>query len=80
MDRILRLLASYSILTCTLVTKEGHAQRLYGLAPVGKYFVKNGDGVSFAPLVLMLQAKTSVDCWFVFLLCLFFFFFKMEYS
>ncbi|KAJ0079916.1 hypothetical protein Patl1_22825 [Pistacia atlantica] len=64
-DRILRLLASHSILTCKLVTnKDGQAQRLYGLAPVCRYFVQNEDGVSLAPSMLIVQDKASVDCWY----------------
>ncbi|XP_043693328.1 caffeic acid 3-O-methyltransferase-like [Telopea speciosissima] len=43
-DRIMRLLASYSILTCSLVTHDdGRVERLYGLAPVSTYFLKNHD-------------------------------------
>ncbi|KAF6143841.1 hypothetical protein GIB67_009822 [Kingdonia uniflora] len=34
LDRMLRLLASYKVLTCTMHTLEdGHVERLYGLAP-----------------------------------------------
>ncbi|KAK0601098.1 hypothetical protein LWI29_021294 [Acer saccharum] len=63
-DRILRLLASHSILTCSLVTTEdGHLQRLYGLAPLCKYFVPNEDGVSLAPYLLVFQDKVSMDSW-----------------
>ncbi|KAJ4974632.1 hypothetical protein NE237_007806 [Protea cynaroides] len=41
-DRILRLLSSYSILTCSLATDEnGGVTRLYGLAPVSKYHLKD---------------------------------------
>ncbi|XP_022718854.1 caffeic acid 3-O-methyltransferase-like [Durio zibethinus] len=63
-DRILRLLATHSILTCDLVTGEdGHTQRLYGLAPVGKYFLQNEDGVSFAPLLHVYLEKYIIECW-----------------
>lgn len=65
-DRMLRLFASYSILTCTLVTdKDGHAQRLYGLAPVCKYLTKNEDGCSLAPFLLRFQSNVSINCWYV---------------
>ncbi|XVF06639.1 hypothetical protein REPUB_Repub06bG0067300 [Reevesia pubescens] len=64
-DRILRLLACHNILTCNLVTGEdGHTQRLYGLASVGKYFLQTDeDGISFAPLIQIYNEKYIVDCW-----------------
>ncbi|KAA3468598.1 caffeic acid 3-O-methyltransferase-like [Gossypium australe] len=50
-DRMLRLLAAHSILTCDQITgQDGLTQRSYGLASIGKYFLQNEDGVSFAPL------------------------------
>ncbi|XP_058086976.1 caffeic acid 3-O-methyltransferase-like [Magnolia sinica] len=65
LDRILRLLASYSVLTCSLLTHDdGRVERLYGLAPVCKFLVKNQDGVSIAPLVLMNQDKVLMESWY----------------
>uniref|UniRef100_A0A5B7BL78 Putative O-methyltransferase 2 n=1 Tax=Davidia involucrata TaxID=16924 RepID=A0A5B7BL78_DAVIN len=61
LDRILLLLASYSVLTCSVVDAE---QRLYGLAPVAKYFVRNEDGVSLGPLMALLQDKVFIDSWY----------------
>ncbi|KAI6695949.1 hypothetical protein NL676_023659 [Syzygium grande] len=62
-DRMLRLLASYSITSCTLIEdKGGRPQRLYGLGPRSKYFVGN-DGASLAPLHLLLQDKTVLQTW-----------------
>ncbi|KAM7256350.1 hypothetical protein ACFE04_012091 [Oxalis oulophora] len=49
LDVILGLLATHSILTCSVVTNNDHdgsVQRLYGLAPVAKYFIKNQHGGS----------------------------------
>ncbi|KAL5145757.1 Caffeic acid 3-O-methyltransferase [Glycine soja] len=58
LDRILRLLACYNILSFSLRTlPDGKVERLYGLAPVAKYLVKNEDGVSIAALNLMNQDK-----------------------
>ncbi|PPR93532.1 hypothetical protein GOBAR_AA27140 [Gossypium barbadense] len=57
-DRMLRLLAAHSILTCDQITGQyGLTQRSYGLASVGKYFFQNEDGVSFAPLLRMFLEK-----------------------
>lgn len=50
LDRMLRLLANYSVLTCSTVVRDnGNVVRLYGLAPVCKYFIPNEDGFSFSP-------------------------------
>ncbi|CAA2968498.1 caffeic acid 3-O-methyltransferase-like [Olea europaea subsp. europaea] len=57
LDRMLRLLVSYSVLTCSV----SDGQRRYGLAPVTKYFVKNEDGVSLCPLMALLQDKVFID-------------------
>lgn len=65
LDRILRLLASYSVLQCKLKSLGDHdgVERLYGLAPVCKYLIKNADGVSMAPLLLMNQDKVLMESW-----------------
>ncbi|XP_010267679.1 PREDICTED: caffeic acid 3-O-methyltransferase 1-like [Nelumbo nucifera] len=65
LDRMLRLLASYSILTCSVVEQEdGRVQRLYGLAPVCKYFVPNEDGASLASMILLSQDKVFMETWY----------------
>lgn len=64
LDRMLRLLATYSVLNCTLRTlPDGRVERLYSLAPVCKFLTKNGDGVSVAPLLLMNQDKVLMESW-----------------
>lgn len=64
LDRMLRLLACYNILTCSVRTEQdGKVQRLYGLAPVAKYLVKNEDGVSISALNLMNQDKVLMESW-----------------
>ncbi|KAK9280665.1 hypothetical protein L1049_014362 [Liquidambar formosana] len=69
-DRILRLLATHSVLTCSVADGGGGGgdnrfQRLYGLAPVCKYLVRNEDGVSLGPLMSLLQDKVFMDSWSV---------------
>lgn len=59
LDRMLGLLATYSILTCYVVDD----QRSYGLAPVCKYLVRNEDGVSLGPLMSLIQDKVFMDSW-----------------
>ncbi|XP_043694971.1 caffeic acid 3-O-methyltransferase-like [Telopea speciosissima] len=64
-DRILRLLSSYSILACSLVTEEnGEVTRLYGLAPVSKFLVSNQEEVSFSPFAFLLQEKAIIESWY----------------
>ncbi|KAK3042829.1 hypothetical protein RJ639_001102 [Escallonia herrerae] len=65
LDRILRLLTTYSVLNCTLKNlPDGRVERLYALAPVCKFLVKNADGVSVAPLLLMNQDKVLMESWY----------------
>ncbi|KAJ7959440.1 Caffeic acid O-methyltransferase [Quillaja saponaria] len=65
LDRMLFLLASYSVLTYSLRThSDGRVERLYGLAPVCKFLVKNEDGVSLAPLSLMNHDKVLMESWY----------------
>lgn len=65
LDSMLRLLASHSILTCSTSTcqHDGHVLRLYGLAPVSKYFIRNQDGGSMAPFLDMIQDKVIMNIW-----------------
>ncbi|KAK1282944.1 Caffeic acid 3-O-methyltransferase [Acorus calamus] len=63
LDRIFRLLASHSVLTCSVVdSQDGKPKsRLYGLAPVAKFLIKNEHGMSTAPLVLLNLHKVSME-------------------
>ena len=64
LDRILRLLASFSVLNCSLHTLPGGGvERLYGLAPVCKFLTKNDEGVSLSNLCLMNQDKILMESW-----------------
>ncbi|GMN29013.1 hypothetical protein TIFTF001_051698 [Ficus carica] len=63
-DRMLRLLASHSVLICSVVSDESagsNARRFYSLCPVSKYFVTNEDGVSLGPLIALQQGKVFMD-------------------
>ena len=69
LDRMLRLLASYSVLTCSVATDvDGdHAiqtpTRVYGLAPVGQVLcTEQNKGRRFTKLLLaLLQDKVFID-------------------
>lgn len=64
LDRMLRLLASYCVLSYSLQTlPDGRVQRLYGLSPVCEFLTKNDDGVSLGALSLTIQDKISLKSW-----------------
>ena len=64
LDRILRLLASHSILTCSVrKLHDGGVERLYGLDTVCKYLTNNDDGVSLATHCLLNQDKVLMESW-----------------
>ncbi|OMO70100.1 O-methyltransferase, family 2 [Corchorus olitorius] len=61
LDSLLRLLASYSVLGCSLA--DDSLQRVYSLAPVSKFFVRNEDGASLGPLVALVHDSIFLDTW-----------------
>ncbi|RWW54682.1 hypothetical protein BHE74_00038727 [Ensete ventricosum] len=64
-DRMLRLLAAYNVVSCTVGTDaDGRPSRKYGAAPACKYLTKNEDGVSMAALALMNQDKVLMESWY----------------
>lgn len=65
LDRMLRLLATHSVLTCAGAAGEGEGAipRVYGLSPVSKYFVRNPEGASLGALLALLQDKVFTDSW-----------------
>jgi hypothetical protein len=66
LDRMLRLLTSYSLLTCSVRTGEdGRVQRLYGIAPAGKFYVQNEDGYSLGAVPLFSLHPPLAEVWYV---------------
>ncbi|RXH85499.1 hypothetical protein DVH24_009320 [Malus domestica] len=66
LDRIPRLLASYSILSCSVVANEedgSDSQRVYSIGPVSNYFVTDEDGVSLGPMMALSQDKVVLESW-----------------
>ncbi|KAK3198149.1 hypothetical protein Dsin_021564 [Dipteronia sinensis] len=63
LNRILPLLARYSILTCSLKTlPDGKVERVYGLAPARKLLIKNEDvAVCISAPALMNQGKVLME-------------------
>ncbi|XP_030467765.1 caffeic acid 3-O-methyltransferase-like [Syzygium oleosum] len=66
LDRMMRLLASNSILSCTLAHgPDGDTRRLYGLGPRSKYFMRARGASTFAaPLLLLLTDKVMTSGWY----------------
>jgi flavonol 3-O-methyltransferase/caffeic acid 3-O-methyltransferase len=63
-DRMLRLLASYNVVSCEVQQgKDGVLARRYGAAPVCKWLTPNKDGVSLGPLVVM-NDKVLMETWY----------------
>ncbi|XP_035546742.1 caffeic acid 3-O-methyltransferase-like isoform X1 [Juglans regia] len=64
LDRILRMLTSHSVLSCSAGADDaGSFQRLYSLSPVSKQFVPDQDGVSLRPLMALVQDKVFLASW-----------------
>lgn len=63
LDRMLQLLASYSIVTSTQRDHESKLIRVYGLAHVAKYFIENEDGGSLGALMELLHDKVFLNNW-----------------
>lgn len=65
LDRMLRLLASHSVLTCKLQKGEnGVVQRVYGPAPLCKYLASNDGEGSLGPLLVLHHDKVMMESWF----------------
>ncbi|KAK8946673.1 hypothetical protein KSP39_PZI006381 [Platanthera zijinensis] len=64
-ERVLRLLASHSILRCSAdILADGSRVHRYSAAPVCKYLTANEDGVSMAALSLMITDRVSMESWY----------------
>ncbi|KAJ8419719.1 hypothetical protein Cgig2_007635 [Carnegiea gigantea] len=65
LDRLLQILASYSILTPSVQTlPDGRVERLYGLTPVCKFLTKDQDGHSLATQTLLCLDKDNTEAWY----------------
>lgn len=66
LDRMLRLLATYSVVRCTAVTTvDGAVVRRYRPSPATKFLVPNDDGVSLAGLLNLNIDKVFLESWLV---------------
>ncbi|GAU13716.1 hypothetical protein TSUD_348200 [Trifolium subterraneum] len=66
LDRILALLASHSVIKCSVLPDQhnfGSFHRFYTMSPVAKFFAPNSDGVSLGPLIALHHDKIFLDSW-----------------
>ncbi|KAL2920656.1 Caffeic acid 3-O-methyltransferase, partial [Bienertia sinuspersici] len=64
LDRMLRLLASFTILTCTQsVQSNGSLKTVYGLGPVCQFLAKNDDVISYAAFADLMHDKVMMETW-----------------
>lgn len=68
LDRLLFLLSTYSLLTCSSSEKScdedgGVVERLYGLSPIAKYLVPDEDGASYAAISRFNYHPTLTKVW-----------------
>ena len=62
LDRMLRVLVSHSLLTCSIHTPEdGRVERLYGLTPTSYFFVEKDDGSSLASLPAFISHRAFCE-------------------
>lgn len=67
LDRMLRLLATFSIVGCTTIsTADGGVERRYKSAPLTKVYVPDEDGVSLAPNLKLFTDEVFLASWLVF--------------
>ncbi|XP_057443286.1 isoliquiritigenin 2'-O-methyltransferase-like [Lotus japonicus] len=63
LERTLPVLASFSLLTCSIRTTEGgNRERVYAILPVGKYFISDNNEGSFGPLSALVH-RGYHDIW-----------------
>ncbi|KAH9606560.1 hypothetical protein KSS87_009138 [Heliosperma pusillum] len=64
LDRILGLLASYSIVSCCVqLTKNGEYQREYGLGKLSKFFLPDRNAGSLTPLLALFMDPVVQASW-----------------
>ena len=66
LDRMLRLLASHSIIKCKRVNSDNALQtRSYGLTSISRYFVHAQEGPCLVPYFQFVTHKEMHNSWFV---------------
>lgn len=66
LDRMLRLLAAYSVVSCSVgQDRTGRAERRYGLGSLSKLFVEDENAVSLGPLLSFVTDSVMRAPWLV---------------
>ncbi|KAK7848237.1 caffeic acid 3-o-methyltransferase [Quercus suber] len=66
LDRMLRLLASYSLLTCSIRScEDGSVERLYRVSQAGKLYVQNEDEGFMGSISLFAFQRAMLEVWYV---------------
>jgi len=63
LQRMLRFLANYSLLTCSTHTNDGSIETTYGLSSVGKYFVSDETRGSLDSITTLCHHPTTLKLW-----------------
>ncbi|XP_047175735.1 anthranilate N-methyltransferase-like [Vigna umbellata] len=63
LDRLLSLLVSHSLLSCSISQQEQHPQKFYTLSPASKYFVTDPQGASLGSSVKLLLDDIFLKSW-----------------
>lgn len=63
LDRLLSLLVSHSLLSCSISQQEPHPQKFYTLSPASRYFVTDPQGVSLGSSVKLLLDDIFLKSW-----------------
>lgn len=71
LDRMLFLLANYSLLTCSSMKLDqyGRTERLYGLSPLGRYLfqIEENDEASGVSILKLTGHPTYLKVWYVYI-------------
>ncbi|XP_057439722.1 cathecol O-methyltransferase 1-like [Lotus japonicus] len=66
LDRLLSLLASHSVINCSVIQDQhnlGSFQRLYTITPVSRFFARDSDAVSLGPFLDLFHDKVFLASW-----------------
>lgn len=63
LDRLLTLLVTHSLLSCSITQQEPHPQRFYTLSPASRYFVTDPQGASLGSSIKLLLDQIFYKSW-----------------
>ncbi|CAO2835379.1 unnamed protein product [Amaranthus hypochondriacus] len=64
LDRVLRLLACHSVVSCSVVeAADGNVERRYGLGVISRFFVGDENGISLGPFISLVEDPIVRASW-----------------